>query len=72
MGIGSWWHWVVVLLVVALMFGGKGKISNLMGDAAKGIKAFREGLKDDGKKDGPTDGVSSLPRTEAEKEELKR
>ena len=43
-----------------------------MGDAAKGIKAFREGLKneDDGK--GPSDGTSSLPRTEAEKDELKR
>ena len=72
MGIGSWWHWVVVLLVVALMFGGKGKISNLMGDAAKGIKAFKDGLKDGDKADGPTDGISSLPRTEAEKEELKR
>jgi sec-independent protein translocase protein TatA len=67
----SIWHWAIVIVVVALLFGGKGKISNLMGDAAKGIKAFREGLKDDGK-DGPAEGVSSLPRTDAEKEELKR
>ena len=43
-----------------------------MGDAAKGIKAFKEGLRDDDKKDGPHEGVSSLPRTDAEKEELKR
>ena len=67
----SIWHWAIVIVVAALLFGGKGKISNLMGDAAKGIKAFREGLKDDDKA-GPTDGVSSLPRTDAEKEELKR
>jgi sec-independent protein translocase protein TatA len=68
----SIWHWAIVIVVVALLFGGKGKISNLMGDAAKGIKAFKEGLKDEDKKDGPHDGVSSLPRTDAEKEELKR
>ncbi|MGV3578417.1 twin-arginine translocase TatA/TatE family subunit [Brevundimonas sp.] len=72
MGSFSIWHWAIVIVVVALLFGGKGKISNLMGDAAKGIKAFRDGLKDEDKKDGPSEGVSSLPRTDAEKEELKR
>ena len=71
MGSFSIWHWAIVIVVVALLFGGKGKISGLMGDAAKGIKAFREGLKgDDDVKS--NDGVSSLPRTDAEKEELKR
>ena len=72
MGSMSWIHWVIVIAVVALLFDGKGKLSGLMGDAAKGIKAFREGLKneDDGK--GPSDGTSSLPRTDAEKDELKR
>jgi sec-independent protein translocase protein TatA len=68
----SIWHWVIVGVIVLLLFGGRGKLSGLMGDAAKGIKAFKEGLKDDDKKDGPHDGVSSLPRTDAEKEELKR
>ena len=68
----SIWHWAIVIVVVALLFGGKGKISGLMGDAAKGIKAFKDGLKEEDKKDGPSDGVSSLPRTDAEKEELKR
>ena len=71
MGSMSWIHWVIVIAVVALLFGGRGKLSGIMGDAAKGIKAFREGLKDEDK-DGPKDGVSSLPRTDAEKEELKR
>ncbi len=71
MGSMSIWHWAIVAVVVLLVFGGRGKLSNIMGDAAKGIKAFREGLKDEDK-DGPKDGVSSLPRTDAEKEELKR
>ena len=66
------WQIVIIGVIVLLLFGGRGKISGLMGDAAKGIRAFKEGLKDDDKKDGPHDGVSSLPRTEAEKEELKR
>ncbi len=72
MGSMSIWHWAIVAVIALLLFGGRGKLSNIMGDAAKGIKAFREGLKDDDKKDGPSEGVSSLPRTEAEKEELKR
>lgn len=46
MGITSIWHWVIVLLVVVLLFG-QGKISSLMGDLAKGIKAFKSGLSDD-------------------------
>lgn len=45
MGSLSIWHWLIVLVIVALLFGGRGKLSGLMGDAAKGIRAFREGLK---------------------------
>lgn len=48
MGSLSIWHWLIVLVIVALVFGGRGKLSGLMGDAGKGIKAFREGLKDGG------------------------
>lgn len=70
MGSFSIWHWAIVIVVVALLFGGKGKISNLMGDAAKGIKAFRDGLRDEDKKEDTPAGA--LPRTDAEKEELKR
>ena len=42
-------HWIVVAVIVLLLFGGRGRLSGMMGDAAKGIKAFREGLKDEGK-----------------------
>lgn len=47
MGGMSWMHWLIVAAVVLLLFGGRGKLSGLMGDAAKGIKAFRDGLKTD-------------------------
>jgi sec-independent protein translocase protein TatA len=46
MGSLSIWHWLIVLVIVALVFGGRGKLSGLMGDAGKGLRAFREGLKD--------------------------
>jgi len=72
LGSFSIWHWVIVLIVVLVLFGGRGKLSGLMGDAAKGIKAFREGLKGEDEGKGPAEGVSSLPRTDAEKDELKR
>lgn len=39
----SFVHWAIVILVIVLLFG-RGKISDLMGDVAKGIKSFREGL----------------------------
>ena len=47
MGSLSIWHWLVVIAVVALLFGGRGKISELMGDVAKGVKSFKKGLSDD-------------------------
>jgi sec-independent protein translocase protein TatA len=47
MGSMSAIHWVIVAVVVLLLFGGRGKLSGLMGDAAKGIRAFKDGLKDD-------------------------
>ncbi len=47
MGGLSIWHWLIVIAVVALLFGGKGKISSVMGDFAKGIKAFKSGMKDE-------------------------
>ena len=47
MGTFSIWHWLVVLAVVLVLFGGKGKISALMGDFGKGLKSFKKGIKDE-------------------------
>ena len=49
MGSLSIWHWIIVLVVVMVLFGGRGKISSLMGDFAQGIKAFKKGMQDDDK-----------------------
>jgi sec-independent protein translocase protein TatA len=42
MGSLSIWHWLIVGAVLLLVFGGRGKISDMMGDVAKGIKAFKK------------------------------
>ena len=49
MGSFSLWHWIVVGVIVLLLFGGRGKISSLMGDFAQGIKAFKKGMSEDDK-----------------------
>ena len=38
-------HWIVVLAVVLLLFGGRGKVSAIMGDFGKGLRNFKTGLK---------------------------
>ncbi len=58
MGSLSIWHWLVVIVVVLLLFG-RGKISELMGDVAGGIKAFKKGMAEDDK---PTEAKSD-PKT---------
>ena len=52
MGSFSIWHWLIVLVVVLLVFG-RGKIPELMGDMAKGIKSFKKGMADDTDVDDP-------------------
>jgi len=47
MGSFSWVHWLLVAVVVLILFGGRGKISSLMGDFAQGIKAFKKGMAED-------------------------
>jgi sec-independent protein translocase protein TatA len=49
MGSFSIWHWLIVLAVILLLFGGAGKIPRLMRDMGQGINAFKKGLKEDGK-----------------------
>ena len=46
MGGVSIWHWIVVGIIVMLLFG-RGKVSDLMGDVAQGIKSFKKGMADD-------------------------
>ena len=43
MGEFSIWHWLVLIVIVMLLFG-RGKVSDLMGDVAQGIKAFKKGM----------------------------
>jgi sec-independent protein translocase protein TatA len=63
MGFGSWWHWVLLLVVVLVVFGGKGKVSDLMGDVAKGIKSFKKGLADDPAEEEVAEEVKSIEET---------
>jgi sec-independent protein translocase protein TatA len=61
MGSMSIWHWLVVGAVALILFGGKGKISDLMGDVAKGIKSFKKGLQEEEKVAEPAPGEA--PKT---------
>jgi sec-independent protein translocase protein TatA len=70
----SIWHWIIVGAVVLLVFGGKGKISDIMGDVAKGIKAFKKGLAEESDKpqlqppsEPPMRAMEHTPATDAEK-----
>ena len=47
MGALSIWHILIFAGIAVLLFGGRGKISDLMGDVAQGIKAFKKGMQDD-------------------------
>ncbi len=51
MGGMSWIHWLLLAGVALILFGGRGKVSDLMGDFGKGINSFKKGLseKDDPK-----------------------
>ncbi|WP_315832870.1 twin-arginine translocase TatA/TatE family subunit [Bradyrhizobium prioriisuperbiae] len=59
MGSFGIWHWIVVIGVVLLLFG-RGKISDLMGDVAQGIKAFKKGMKDDDVVDTKSEPVKTI------------
>lgn len=61
MGALSIWHILLIVVVAALLFGGRGKISGLMGDTAKGIRAFREGLKGE---ENSEEAAKPLPKDE--------
>ncbi len=54
MGSFSVWHWLIVLVIVLVLFG-RGKIPELMGDVAKGIKSFKKGMADEDQAPPPAD-----------------
>jgi sec-independent protein translocase protein TatA len=60
MGSFSIWHWLIVLAVVLILFGGGGKLSRLMGDFGKGLKSFKKQVKDDGS-GGEEEDVKTIP-----------
>ncbi|TNC16284.1 twin-arginine translocase TatA/TatE family subunit [Methylobacterium terricola] len=62
MGGASIWHWIVVGVIVMLLFG-RGKVSELMGDVAKGIKAFKKGMADEDQAPATTAQVPHTPVT---------
>lgn len=66
MGSLSIWHWLIVLVIVALVFGGRGKLSGIMGDAAKGVRAFREGLKGEDEVAKEEEPAKPLPKAKSE------
>jgi sec-independent protein translocase protein TatA len=72
MGSLSIWHWLIVGAVALLLFGGKGKISDLMGDVAKGIKSFKKGLSEEEEKpakpeEAPLRSLDHQPQSDANK-----
>lgn len=59
MGGVSIWHWIVVGVIVLLLFG-RGKVSEMMGDVAKGIKAFKKGMAEDDTPKPQTETVKTI------------
>jgi sec-independent protein translocase protein TatA len=69
MGSFSIWHWLIVLAVVLILFGGGGKISKLMGDFGKGLRSFKKGLNEEGaeaNKDGQPAPAAGQINTQAQ------
>ena len=51
MGAFSMWHILILGLIALVLFGGRGKVSDLMGDFGKGINSFKKGLGEGAKED---------------------
>jgi sec-independent protein translocase protein TatA len=65
MGSFSIWHWLIVLVIVLLLFGA-GKIPKLMGDMAKGVKAFKKGLNEDEEAAAPSSPAPQAQQIDAQ------
>ena len=69
MGLTSIWHWLILLVVALVVFGGRGKISEIMGDVARGIKSFKKGMADE---EPPTKALNTETKDRpAQKEETR-
>ena len=66
MGTFSIWHWLIVLVVVLVLFGGGCKISRLMGDFGKGLKSFKKGMKEEEAEAVQEEGQKALKTEQAE------
>ena len=67
MGSFSIWHWMVFGAIALLVFGGKNKISDIMGDVAKGIKSFKKGMaEDDAEPATPPRAIDNRPAASAD------
>ncbi|MGV1915775.1 twin-arginine translocase TatA/TatE family subunit [uncultured Agrobacterium sp.] len=70
MGSFSVWHWLIVLVIVLVLFG-RGKIPELMGDVAKGIKSFKKGMADDDATPPPSDTNVNAKTVDHKADEIK-
>jgi len=66
------WHWLLIAVIVLLLFGGRGKLSGLMGDAAKGVRAFKDGLKGEEEAKKTDEKAQPLPKTEKDQDPIVR
>jgi sec-independent protein translocase protein TatA len=68
MGSFSIWHWLIVLAIALLLFGGAGKIPKLMRDMGQGITAFKKGLRDpDKEKPGSDEAIERAGSSDKDK-----
>ena len=70
MGSFSIWHLLILAVVVLVFFGGAGKIPRLMGDMAKGVKAFKSGLKEED--EAKSDTTTAPPQVTAQPVEVRK
>jgi sec-independent protein translocase protein TatA len=56
-------HWLLLAAIVLLLFGGKGKLSDIMGDFAKGIKSFKKGLTEEEAKPADPKPIEAKPES---------
>jgi sec-independent protein translocase protein TatA len=71
MGSMSIWHWVIVGIIVMLLFG-RGKVSELMGDVAKGIKSFKKGMAEEETADAGAKSDASMKSIDHQSPAVKR